>query len=254
MVQYKRRYGKRRASSIKSISTRRPTASNQRSQLLSLSKKVNTLQRKQGDITEKVFYQFKSDATISSNYAAYPLVRPYSGWTNVFGESDNVLESRKLTIAKVNLDFQISPHTEMSEIDYTIFLVTPKNNKVMRETSGMQNFYQTSNQDYAFNNGITFMNPKRYTIHKVWRCNTRAIRTLIATPNSTSGASLKSVRRYHSMPFRHQLRNSTGTWKEIENDEIPISSALTLIAFNNNASIDLEHPSLKFTAHFTCYA
>ena len=249
-----RRYKKKRtASSTKAITTRRPTASNQRSQILSLSRKVNNLALKQHNITEKVFYQFKSDATISSNYASYPLVRPYSGWTNVFGESDNVLESRKLNIAKLNLDFQISPHTEMSEIDYTIFLVTPKSNKVMRETSGMQNFYQTSNQDYAFNNGITFMNPKRYTIHKVWRCNTRAIRTLIATPNSTSGASLKSVRRYHSMPFKHTLRNSTGTWKQIDNDEIPISSALTLIAFNNNSAVDLEHPSLKFTAHFTCY-
>ena len=239
---YARRYTRRtKAATNKKILARRPTANNQKYQLLSLNKKVNRLSRHSSNLTERVFYQSKADSTLTSNYVSYPLVTPYSGWHNVFGESDNVTESRKINISKVNLDFHLSPHTEMSEIDYTIFLVTPKNNKVMRETSAMNNFYQTSNQDYAYNNGIVFMNPKRYNIHKVWRCNTVAQRTLVATPNSTSGTALKTFRRHMKMSFRHQLRNSTGTWKQIENDEIPISSALTLIAFNNNLGVELKY-------------
>ena len=255
MVQYKRRHSRRRASSVKSISTRRPTAGNQRSQLLSLSRKVNTLSRKQINITEKVYYQAHWDANVSANYAVHSLVTPAT-WTNVFGQSDNVSESRKLNISRLYLDYKLSPHTEHAEVDFTVFLVTPINNKVMRETSAMTTFTSGGGlTDYTWNNGIVFMNPKRFHIHKVWRAKTAAQLTLVnATTNSVSATATSSVRKTYHMPFKKLLRNSTGTWSQIANDEIPVSAALTLIAFNNNSAIDLENPNFKGTAHFTCYA
>ena len=101
---YARRYTRRsKAATNKKILTRRPTANNQKYQLLSLNKKVNRLSRKASNISERVFYQSKADSTLSANYVSYPLVTPYSGWHNVFGESDNVLESRKINISKLNL-------------------------------------------------------------------------------------------------------------------------------------------------------
>ena len=253
---YVRRYRKSssKAATNRKIVSRRPTARNQKYQILSLNKKVNKLSRKQSNITEKVFYQQHWDANVSANYAVHPLVTPGS-WSNVFGQSDNVTESRKLSISRMYLDFALSPHTEHAEVDYTVFLVTPMNNKVMRETSAMTVFTSGGGlTDYSWNNGIVFMNPKRFNIHKVWRCKTASQITLInASTQATSASSTRSVRKTHSMSFRKQLRNSTGTWSEIADDEIPVSSALTIIAFNNNSSIDLENPNFRGTAHFTCY-
>lgn len=243
---------KRSASSIKQISRRRPTASNQKSQLMSLSKKVNTLARKQSNISERVYYQKTWDANVSANYASHTLVTP-ANWINVFGQSDNVTESRKINISRMFLDFALSPNNEHSEVDYTIFLVAPRNNQVMRETNAMTQF-TVNGDDYTYNNGIVFMNPKRFKIYKVWRLKTDSQLTLInTTTQALSATAMHTHRRTFSMPFRKQIRNSTGVWTAIGNDEIPVSSALTIIAFNNNSAVDLENPNFRGTCHWTCY-
>lgn len=253
-------YGKGRrsrtnASSVKSVTTRKPSARNQKSQILSLSKKVNKLATKTSNISEKVFYQYTFDSNISNPYQIHRLVSPAASWVNVFGQSDNVTESRKLNITKLNLDFCLNPAREHAEIDYTVFLVTPKNLKVVTDTGNLINLVDGT--DYSFNGGICLMNPKRFNVHRVWRCNTYGQITRVDglagnTVNST--ATLKTVRRYMKMPFRHQLKSSTGPWNTIADQSTPVSSKLCLIAFNNNSAVDLENPNWKGVAHFTCYA
>ncbi len=253
---YARRYRKARkpAATNRKIATRRPTANTQKYQILSLNQKINRLAKKQSNITEKVYYQKAWDQTVSANYAVHPLVTPGS-WTNVFGQSDNVTESRKLSISSLYIDQDLTPHTEHAEVDYTIFLVTPKNNKVMRETNAMTSFTSSNGQlDYSVNSGIVFMNPKRFNIHKVWRAKTAAQYNLInSSTQLLSSSVVKSWRRTHSMSFKKQLRNATGVWTDIADNEVPVGAALTLIAFNNNSAADIENPAWKGTVHFTCY-
>lgn len=249
---YGKRYRKRTtASAVSKVARRRPTASNQKSQIMSLSKRVNTLSRKVNSGIEQVFYQTTWDQTVSSNYAIFPLVKPAS-WTNVFGQSDNVTESRKLTIKKMNLDFDVTPYTEGAEVDFTVFLASCKNNKSFRETNGMTTI-AIGNDDYVINNGLALLNPKRFNIHKAWRLKTSGVYTDLN--GTTTLNTLQSARRYHKMYMNHQLRNAQGApWTSIADNEIPIGASYALIVFNNNSAVDLESPQCKGFAHFTCYA
>jgi len=248
----KRKYRKRgNASAVSKVARRRPTASNQKAQIMSLSNKVNKLSKRVSNTSEQVFYQTTWDQTVSANYAIFPLVKPAS-WTNVFGQSDNVTESRKLTIRKMNLDFDVTPYTEGAEVDFTVFLASAKNNKVFRETNGMTSILQ-GNDDYAFTNGMALLNPKRFNIHKAWRLKTSGIYTDLN--GTTTLNTLQSARRYTKMYMNHTLKNAQGSpWTSIADLEIPISTSYTLIVFNNNSAVDLESPQCKGFAHFTCYA
>lgn len=149
--------------------TRKVTYTKKKVNVLALSRKVNTMAKRQRAITEKVQYTTTWDNNISSNYFAISLVRPFS-WQSVFGESENVIESKKINITKMNLDFLLSPGRESAQIDYTIFLVSARTNKVFNETSSMTVFQNNPNgqQDYT-DVPVAFMNPKRFKIWKTWR-------------------------------------------------------------------------------------
>lgn len=251
----RRQRGRTNASSVKSITKRKPSARNQKTQILSLSKKVNHLATKTSNISEKCFYQKTWDANISADYALHNLVAPSGGWANVFGQSPNVTDCRKLNIVKLNLDFCLNPVREAAEIDYTVFLFTPKNLKVFQETGSMSTLI--NGIDYTITGGMALMNPKRFNVHRVWRCSTMGQITRVdglANNTVNSTAPLKTVRRYLRMSFKHQLKSSTGPWNQIPDISTPISSKLHIVAFNNNSSVDLENPNWKGVAHFTCYA
>lgn len=248
-----RRKYRKSASSARAISTRKPTASNQRSQILSLSRQVNRLSRRQSNTTEKVAYFKTFNETVSAQYNTIPLVQPNSGWVASFGASDNVTESRKINIKNIFLDFKAIPNNEDSCVDFTIFLVTPKNNQVMRETGSMGAFSESA-KDYKFLEGIVMMNPKRYNIHKTWRVQTQVQENYISpTASGTQKVSFRNARRTHYMPFKRTIRNTSGTWQQVINAEIPISSALTLLVFNNNVTTDGQSPGIRGMVKFDCY-
>ena len=249
---YRRRYA-RRASSTKSIARRRPTAGNQKSQIMSLSKRVNTLARRQRNTSERVFNQITYDSTISTPYGHFPLLRPEQ-FVSVFGEPENAQEASKLNLTKLNLDLRIVPHTEPSLVTMTCFLFSPLNNKVFQETSSMTSF--TNGTDYSYTQGMCLMNPKRFKIHKVWRVKTSGQLTY-TNPATGSGvashADVNDVRSYTKHRRSIQLKNSMGSWKDLTNNEIPIRAHTSLLVFNNNYSVDLENPGISIVAHWSGY-
>jgi len=246
------RYGRSTAATNTKIIARRPTASAQRAQILALNRKYNTLARKQSNITERVSYMRTLNSEVSAVYTAFPLVQPNVGWFAAFGNSDNVTESRKLNIHNMFMDFKVYPNNEDSCVDFTIFLVTPKNNQVMRETGAMVAFSEAA-KDFRYLEGICMMNPKRFTVHKSWRVQAQNQENYLSpTASSTQKVSFWNARRTHYMPFKRQLRNSSGTWSQIANAEIPISSALTLLVFNNNNTSDSQSPAIKGMCKFDC--
>ena len=119
--------------------SRKVITSRKRVNTLALSRQVALLAKKQRGIMEKAQYTTNWDNNISQNYFAQPLVSP-TNWSSVFGQSENVVESKKINITKMNLDFLMSPGRESSQIDYTIFLISPRNHKVFNETTGLTAF------------------------------------------------------------------------------------------------------------------
>ena len=257
-----RGYGKRkrysRVASKTSIALRRPTARNQQRQLMSLSKSVSSLQKRAERMTTRINYTMSWDNNISANYFAQSLVQPQS-WQSVFGESENVVESQRINITSVNIDWLLSPGRESAQIDYTVFLISARNNKVFQETLALTAFQNNPNgqQDYT-DQPITFMNPKRFHVHKKWRVQTSGITTKVIA--STVGDvnvvnSNKAPRRWIKLPFKRYIQNNANqeSWKQVDDDDIPISCGLAIVAFNNNSALDIENPNFKGTALFSCW-
>lgn len=249
----KKTYKRRPRKSRKVISYRKPKVN-----VYQLSKKVNYLAKRQRATTEKVQYTVDWDQNISSNYFAVGLVRPFS-WTSVFGESENVIEAKRLNISKFNLDWLVSPGKESAQIDMTVFLISCRNNKVFQETTNGTVFQNNPNgqQDYT-DVPITYMNPKRFHIHKVWRVQTSGITTRVdgsVQPTTNVVNTNHYARRYMKMPWRRYLQNATTqqSWKQLQNNEIPISASLSLVFYNNNSAVDLENVNCKGSCIFSCY-
>ncbi len=249
----KRNYARRPRKSRKVITHRKPKVN-----VYSLAKKVSYLAKRQRATTEKVQYTVDWDQNVSSNYFAVSLVRPFS-WTSVFGESENVIEAKRLNITKLNLDWLLSPSKESAEINYTVFLISARNNKVFQETNNLTTFQNNPNgqQDYT-DVPITYMNPKRFKIWKVWRVQTSGITTRVdgsLQPTTNVVNTNHYARRYMKMPFKRYLQNNTTqqSWKQLQNNEIAISTSLSLVFMNNNSLADLENPNCKGSAIFSCY-
>ena len=250
----KKTYTKRRPRKSRKVITYRKPKVN----VYQLSKKVNYLAKRQRATTEKVQYTVSWDQNISANYFAVSLVRPFS-WTSVFGESENVIEAKRINISKLNLDWLLSPSKESAEINYTVFLISARNNKVFQETLNLTTFQNNPNgqQDYQ-DVPITYMNPKRFIIHKTWRVQTSGITTRVdgsIQPTTNVVNTNHYARRYMKMPWRRYIQNATTqeSWKQVQASEIPIASSLSLVFFNNNSAVDLENPNCKGCALFSCY-
>lgn len=262
---YKSRRSFKKASAVSRVKRARPSASNQKHQIVSLAKQVNLNTRKLGQRTEKCYFERNWDVNVSTNYSAanIPLIGPNNAtvippggsqlWSPLWGVSENATEATKLHVSYMKLDFHLSPNNEQALIDFTVFLVSPRNKKTWDETSGMTVLSNVN--DYHYNNGITLMNPKRFIIHKVWKCETSGIMTRVNSLTTTTNVmnATKIARKSYGHKISRTIQNSTGTWEEIDNDEIPITMNLNLIAFNNNSSVDVENPNFKGTALFTAY-
>ena len=171
--------------------------------------------------------------------------------------TENVTEAQKFFIDKVNIDWLLTPNKEPDPVDFTVFLVSARTNKVYRETSALTALQNNpaGQMDYT-DAPITFMNPKRFKIWKTWRVQTSGIRTKILgaiTPEVNYSNANHYARRYYKMPFPRKLQNTASqqSWKAISNLDIPISSSLALIAFNNNSILDVESPKWQGTCLFS---
>ena len=251
-------YRKKRTYSRRPRKSRKVITSRKRVNTYALSRQVSALAKRQRGMIKKVQYVTSWDANISANYYTIPLVNPTS-WQSVFGEGENVVESKKLNITKVNIDWLLSPSKEGAQIDYTIFLVSCRNHKTYNNTTGLTAFQNNPNGIQHYTDApITFMNPKSFKIWKTWRVQTSGITTRVdgaVQPTTNVVNTNHYARRYFKMPFKRYLKNneSQQTWSQITQSDLPISCSLALVAFNNNSAVDLENPNFRGTALFSCY-
>jgi len=242
---FKRRY----PSSAKAIARRKPTASNQKSQILSLSKKVNRLNTQMRDKTYKVMHKANmSETTMASPSYAVNLCN-VPQWVSVFGETDNNREAGKYRSDKMSIDFALSAGTEHESVTWTMFIVTPRNQKVAHDTDNGSGTLSVlvDGTDYTLIEGKALMNLKRWKVHYVTRGATTPI------VDSYGGSSeiineIKPARRYITIRKPSiNLRNRIGTWDQVEPDEMNHNGRYHVFLFNNNLSTLEGSPKWSMT-------
>jgi len=254
------RYYNRRspAATNKKIVRKRPTASNQKYQILSLNKKINRISRKVSSRTYKVMH--KSSLT-EQNMASPAYIFNLTNiptWTSVFGETDNIQEGGKYKSSKMTIDLAIRAGTETESVVYTVFVVTPKNQKVAEETDNGTGTLSslTAGVDYTMISGKALLNLKRWNVHKVIRGQTTPVVTEAfgTVPGTTVNYvnEVKPLRRYFSIPKPNiNVQNRTGTWDQVTPNEMNYNQRYNVMVFNNNLSTVEGSPKWSMTVLHT---
>jgi len=230
---YKRKRG-RSAASNRSIITKRPSARNQKRQILALNKKVNKVQRATRSISYTIYHTLQFGGSMVAPYSSHAMITP-AGWSEIFG-APNAGIGGKYTGKSLKIDYEIIASTEHSRVTCTVIFASPKNAKVVSETGGMTTALcqPVIGVDYVVMDGKARLNPKRWNVHKVHHVSTQPIVTEslgIEYINNT-GKGRRSF--YMKNPFR--INNRTGSWYTVDDWEVTPSQRLHCYVFNDNLS------------------
>lgn len=257
---YGKRYSKRRtpAATNRKILSKRPSASNQKYQILSLNKKINRISRRVADTTYKVMNKASlSESNFASNAYVYNLCN-IPAWTSVFGETDNTQEGGKYKSSRMTIDFAITTGTETESVVWTLFICTPKTQKVAEEAdSGSGTLSVLSDgKDFTMVEGKALMNLKRWNVHYCTRGATQPIVTeaqsAVPTVHTNFVNEVKPARRYIDIknPNVHVV-NRDGLWDAVTPAKMNHNQRYTAMLFNNNASTLEGSPKFSMTVLHT---
>lgn len=240
---------RRSAASNKKIQSRKPTASNQKAQILALNKKVNDNSKK----LEGVRYKVQHAIRIGGNITAAAPATPYICWAlnrpsemnQVFSAPDEA-QGGKYNMdnkGRFFMDLNIVSNNEPSPLPLTVFIVRPKNMKVavsaginVAPSQGQQPLSLQSGIDFVNSIGLAMMNKKRWHIDKHWSINLGPVRTPITmepSPTAWQG-DLRPIRRSFRCPNYLKLNNRVGVWKDTLDYAVNPNQRQFLIVFNNN--------------------
>lgn len=252
---YKHR--KRNAATKSKILRKRPTASTQKYQILDLNKRVNDNSRKLRDLTFPVFNWFGASRQNLTSLWNFVSLYDVSTFQPVFQETpvgSLTPKIGKCRITKMSVEFEIQAGSEAEACNWTMFVVTPKNQKVAEEcasgTGDLTNLI--GGLDYVEVNGLIFMNKKRWNIRYYRKGTTQPL------PTNTYGDVPGTIQRYISdqRPVRGKftlhnplkLESRTGNWRDIGKNYINHNQRYTMLIFNNNTSALEGSPWFTYSA------
>lgn len=277
MAYHRRRSHKSSASSKKAIRYKKPTAKTQQQQILSLSRKVNLNARHiatQRYLAQHVVKYSSSPLTALTGFApyrAFALNVPVTmNGGQVFGYGTDVTPGGKYHGVSTRVEFNIHPSKQVKTVDLTVFLVSPKNQKVAvdceiyeagtsLDPSTATPNPMTAGLDYSVNSGLCIMNDKRWTTHgpkNGFRIQVQPLTTLIAgtAPGTTTNQiqNQKKIRKviYCKNPLK--INNRNGAWHEVTNYQMTASQRMFLVCFTdvtNQASGPQAGPNIEIIAY-----
>lgn len=245
-------YRRTRAASNRSIERKKPTAATQKKQILALNQKVNANSRKLEGVRYKVSHSTRLalniEGTVPNPYKVLPLNAP-SNMLGVFSDPEEQ-KGGKYNMdgrGRFNLVMNISTNTEPTPMPLSVFIVSPKNSKVAVSLGinvGGTAFNLINGTDYVNNLAAgTYMNPKRFNIHKHWLINLNPIVTLGGT--TPWQGDLHPIRKTFSMKNPLKLNSRTGVWSATADEAVNPNQRLFLIVFNNNTGTPGTYPVLN---------
>lgn len=259
-----RRYKRRRPSSQKSIISSSKSNKNQARQILDLSKRISHNSKILQGVTYKVTHSTRLSlpltGTVGQPYRAI-FCNNLSGMNLQFSALEEA-KGGKYNFdgrGRFHLQYNIASNTELTPMPLSIFLISPRNQKVSLSV-GMSvagnAFNLLNGTDYVNNLGITHMNTKRWIIHKAWtNINLLPIQTLGGT--TPWQGDLKAIRKKWSMKNHLKLNNRRGTWNDpatgATDHSVNANQRVVLVVFNNNISQPATFPVLTGQVIHTAY-
>lgn len=235
----------RNASSAKSINRRGAGARTQKAQILSLSKKLTKVERKQHERSEHQTFAVTEKLSLAGYYNQRQLILPMSvpgqgSWTLIFGTNANLNESNSIKIKNITMKYTFDSANEENHTTITMFIITPKTRKVLQESYNLNSgdLNLISGTDYEMINGMALINKKRWKIHKYHRTE-----TLMQGDSSVRHFPLKSNNGSFTMNPNWIIKSTTGVWSSVPADNLPLYMRMFVVCFNDNSAFDAESPT-----------
>lgn len=245
---------------VKKVAKAKPTAENQKTQILSLAKKVSTLNKSMR--AKRIYSQYSmhwKSNVIAAHYVVQPLIRPQI-WDDVFNKPAIFENKNTAWIKSIGIDNYVSIYTEDdSRIDFTYFLVSVKAGQGMKLfndagddltslTDGVH--YKRNTSDTLGYSGQVFMNKSIFNIHYIKRFSLTN-RPSPSVPASEMGKSTNLAstfkRFYHKKTrINKPLTSKDGVagWRvNLDEGDVPTNARFYLLLFNNNSAADVEFPN-----------
>lgn len=210
-----------------------------------LAKAVSRIQRKMRSNCEYLNYRVVDSPTISADYTVVPLSN-YSAWADIFGTASNDDTANRMIHKSFGMDCYLTLENTVNEPDstqFTIFLVTLKDNIGSAYAPASSSLSLLANVHYSISGGMVLLNKKCFTIHKIIRKVLTNHGTSLANPSAQTQSGT-DYRFYVKHRANHLVTNPTGDWKSMGGSPDP-SKAMYMLIFNDNSSLDLQNP--KFT-------
>lgn len=258
-----RHYRKRSAATNKKIAYKKPSARNQQSQILALNRKINTNTRKLAGIRYKVIHKTRLSMNITAASTAIPYkvltLNAPTLMTQIFS-APNENEGGKYNwdrAGRTHIQFNIVSNNEPTPLPLQIFILSAKNAKVALEC-GLNTLptvlLMQQDRDFINNLGAaTFINLKRFNVHKHWKINLSPIQTMQTGPAAVWQGDLHPIQRTFSMKNPLKLNNRTGVWHSTPDNGVNPRERLFMVVFNNNISQTETFPILNGLVIHTAY-
>ncbi len=237
---------KRSAASTKAIMFKKPTARNQQEQIAALAEKTRENSRKLATqlYTVHHFHRIRGDIASSATapFVSVP-INNLSALTQIFGDPSESLGG-KYTGRGITFDFNIVPADNMTQIDMTAFIIRPRNQKVALDANlaGSNSLALADGTDYVTNDGICYMNKKRWHVDAHYKMSTLPLQTQQAAPPGVWQGSMKVIKRKYTGKNVLKINNRVGTWNTGLDWSVNASQRQFLVVFHDNLGTPI--PSL----------
>ncbi len=238
----------RRKLTAKKVYKKKPSARNQQQQIATLAKQVNQLKRHDEVTKIRSTWNVGITGAVMLPYDIVDLSMLPSTRTEIFSKPSATSGLSKFKMTGLGIDYKLEPFNEEAAIDCTLFIVSIKSDvqtRVWDDTGGMNTI--DLNLDYVSLNGKAFMNLDRYKVHFIKR---------IQTAEAGNGDQVSGgwTRGYKKIKASHTIKNATGNWTSVSDNDFPVIARYFAITFNNNNAFDGEYPQQSFNCVYTGYS
>ncbi len=266
---------------------KKPTANNQKKQLMTLQRQVTNLKRKTGNVyqytkfdysipTEDLLPPITRSTEDTEAFNVFSLVQPNS-WEEIFSTNETVVQQKECVITNLRIEAWFTPKnstTPLTQKWVTVWLVSLKkeaaaqclnqtNNLTTTENNNGLNaqkqgeFYFTRNSNGPFSS-MPLLNPKVFKIHQTRRFSLGNIMQEEAGDEDVAVVDyrLSSKRIQMNQRLNTKLATQTGihgiaeTWKDLNQFQVEQTDRLYLITHVGGYSEDTDN-GVNIAPHVT---
>lgn len=211
---------------------------------MTLSSAVNRLNSKYAKDLAYSHYKVTTDQNLSSDFKVWDFTNT-GDMTLVFGVDPGAGAS----FNRVDLDVQVTIANEPSEITYSFFLVSLREetasqlmSNLSEQLTGMtENIHYTKGPPNHGGWGQVFLNPSFFITHRSSRFQLSGLKYDDGA-GSEARNQIGTVKRLHySIPWRKRLVSGRGVWDGTVST-VPFTARLWLLMFNDNSAADAQYP------------